>query len=318
MVILAVSHGCKKKTEEAPATGPVPVVTTVNYSNVLLNTAEFSGNVTDDRGLYVSRHGFCWSRTNLNPTIQNDTMVAGDGAGAHAGIIKGLNAQSKYYVRAFATNANGTGYGSILTVTTIDSTITDIDNNRYRIVQIGTQVWMAENLKTTRFKDGRYIRLVTDDDAWSNSAVASYCWYNNDPSTYALTYGALYNWHAVEDGFLAPSGWHVPSYKEFQILIDFLGGDPAAMGKMKEVGTTHWLPPNEGADNSSGFTGLPGGQRYPLPLSFEEQSYTGNWWSSTQYIGTRVNCISLVYDNGGPISSTMELSAGLSVRCVRD
>ena len=102
MVILAVSHGCKKKTEEAPATGPVPVVTTVNYSNVLLNTAEFSGNVTDDRGLYVSRHGFCWSRTNLNPTIQNDTMVAGDGAGAYAGIIKGLNAQSKYYVRAFA------------------------------------------------------------------------------------------------------------------------------------------------------------------------------------------------------------------------
>jgi len=318
LAALGFLPGCKKKSEETPTAGPVPVVSTVNYSNVLLNTAVFSGNVTDDRGLYVSRHGFCWSASNPNPTILNDSMVAGDGAGIFAGTIKGLKGQSKYYVRAFATNGNGTGYGSILTFTTIDTTITDIDNNRYKIVQIGTQVWMAENLKTTRFKDGRYIDLVTDSVAWSNLLIGGYCWYNNDPSNYASTYGALYNWYAVDDGYLAPAGWHVPSNAECNTLVSFLGGDPAAMGKMKEAGTSHWLDPNTGADNSSGFSGLPGGERFPLPLSFEELSYWGNWWTTTSYLSSRAYCIGLNYGNQGTIQGTGDYKSGLSVRCIKD
>ena len=318
LAVLSLFSGCKKKSDDAPAAGPVPAVSTAGYSNVLLNTADLSGNVTDDRGLYVSKHGFCWSVTNPNPTIQNDSMVAGDGAGIYTGTIKGLKGKSKYYVRAFATNGNGTGYGSILTFTTIDSTITDIDKNRYRIVQIGSQVWMAENLKTTRFNDGRYVDLITDDVEWSGTVATGYCWYNNDPATYAVTYGALYNWYAVDDGFLAPAGWHVPGEAEFSTLVDFLGGDPAAMGKMKEAGTSHWLDPNTGADNSSGFSGLPGGERYPLPLTFVELTYWGNWWTSTQYMASRANCITLSYDNQGTIKSTADYRSGLSVRCIRD
>jgi len=110
---LILSAGCRKKSDESELTGPVPVVTTVNYSNILIKTVDVTGNVTSDGGAFVKTRGFCWSSTNQNPGIQNDTIVAGDGAGAFAGTIKGLKGQTKFYIRAYATNSNGTGYGRI-------------------------------------------------------------------------------------------------------------------------------------------------------------------------------------------------------------
>ena len=317
---IILSQGCKKKTEEPAPVLPVPVVSTGNGSKVLLTTVDFTGIVSDDAGYFVTRRGFCWSRTNQNQTVANDTIVAGDGSGDFAGTLKGLKGQSKYYVRAYATNQNGTGYGSTHSVTTIDSTMTDQDNNYYGIVQIGKQVWMKENLRTTVNRNGNPILLVTDSLDWITTIWPSFCWYNNDPVAFSKTYGALYNYSAVSSGNLAPAGWHIPDWGEFNTLVAFLGGETVAGGKLKEAGIAHWTAPNSGADNSTGFTALPGGERFPFPLGaiYGELNGYGNWWSSTSYNSDEAITFYLSSSNAGTIISYAKKNFGFSIRCIRD
>ena len=136
------------------------------------------------------------------------------------------------------------------------SIIADIDGNIYNTVIIGTQVWMKENLKATKLNDGTNILLETDNATWISLTDPAYCWYNNDASSYKNTYGALYNWFTVETGKLCPTGWHVPSDAEWFTLIDFLGGESVAGGKLKEIGNTHWNSPNTGATDEYGFTAI--------------------------------------------------------------
>jgi len=142
--------------------------------------------------------------------------------------------------------------------------VTDIDGNVYHIVTIGTQVWMVENLKTTKFRDGSSIPNVTDAEEWVGHGElhsGAYCNYDNTAAN-SNTYGSLYNWYAVVDERnICPTGWHIPSEAEWATLIAYLGGQDVAGGKMKEAGTAHWSTPNTGASNSSGFTALPGGSR---------------------------------------------------------
>jgi len=161
--------------------------------------------------------------------------------------------------------------------------ITDIDGNVYHAVTIGTQTWMVENLKVTKLNDGTSIPNVTALTAWNNLTTPGYCWYNNDIANKKL-YGALYNWYNVSTGKLCPTGWHVPSVTEWTTLINYLGGESVAGGKLKETGTTHWVTPNTGATNTSGFTALPAGIRYSNTDDFAE-SLGGetDFWTSTQY-----------------------------------
>ena len=145
-------------------------------------------------------------------------------------------------------------------------TVTDIDSNVYHTVTIGTQVWMVENLKTTRYNDGQEIPLVTDTVSWENLTSPGYSWFNND-TVFKKSYGALYNWYTVNTGKLAPAGWHVPTLTEWNTLAAFLGGNTTAGGKMKSTGTIEsdtglWYSPNTNATNSSGFTAIPGGYRH--------------------------------------------------------
>jgi len=315
---LIFTTGCKKKSDGSPETGPVPEIATENYNNVLLNTIVFAGNVTADHGYIVLKRGFCWSSVNQAPTIANDTNVSLESrASSYNDTLKGLKGQTRYFIRAYATNINGTGYGSVVGVTTIDSTVTDADNNHYRIVQIGTQVWMAENLKTTILNDGSSIPLVTDGNDWSTLITPGYCWYANDASNKS-TYGALYNWYSVNTGKLAPPGWHVPTDNEWTALIDFLGGPFAAGGKVKEAGTLHWTPPNTGATNSSGFTALPCGGRSALGV-FADFANICYFWSSTLYTPDSEPWFrTLHYDSGTFFSGIFEESHGASIRCIRD
>ena len=196
-------------------------------------------------------------------------------------------------------------------------TVTDIDGNVYHTITIGSQVWLAENLKTTKYNDGTSIPLVKDSTTWLNLITPGYCYYKNDDATYKNTYGALYNWFVVNTGKLAPIGWHVPSNAEWTILIDFLGGESVAGGKMKENGTSHWFPPNTGATNISGFSALPGGNR-GYAGSFYAIGAVSFWWTSTDgdnntAWGSGLNC------NGIDEDRFLDSKRyGFSVRCVRD
>ncbi|MBG0857861.1 MAG: fibrobacter succinogenes major paralogous domain-containing protein [Bacteroidales bacterium] len=158
----------------------------------------------------------------------------------------------------------------------------DIDGNIYVTVSIGTQVWMAENLKTTRYNNGKPIPIVTDDKAWKALETPGYCWYKNDVN-HRETSGALYNWYTVNTGKLCPGGWHVPTEQEWSAMERSLGDLNIAGNKLKEAGNAHWKNYLSGATNESGFTAIPGGLRHSsgiFPLYGDSYAV---WWTSTTY-----------------------------------
>ncbi|MBN2570891.1 MAG: fibrobacter succinogenes major paralogous domain-containing protein [Ignavibacteriales bacterium] len=200
------------------------------------------------------------------------------------------------------------------------TTVTDIDGNVYNTVTIGTQVWMKENLKVTRYRNGEAIPLVTDSIAWSCLSTSAYCSYDNS-TTQSNIYGYLYNWYAVNDSRnIAPEGWHVPSDYEWTQLIDYLGGTTVAGGKMKVTGLTYWAAPNTGATNESNFSALPGGYRYPADGVFYLIGKGGYWWSNTvgPDIISNAWMSSAIYNNTHAPLYYYDKRHGYSVRCVKD
>ena len=308
-----------------------PTVTTASVSSVAGTTAQCGGTITDDGGATVTARGVCWS-TNQTPTTSDSKTNNGSGTGSFTSHITGLATGTTYYVRAYATNSAGTGYGSAMSFATqeaiLTGTMTDIDGNVYQTVKIGDQWWMAENLKVTHYRNGATIPLVTNSDDWPNLSTGARCAYDNNQSEVA-TYGYLYNWYAVNDSRnIAPSGWHVPTDAEWKELEMYLGMSQSEAdgtgyrgtdegGKLKEAGTTHWNNPNEGATNEIGFTALPGGCRY-LDGYFGPLGSDAYFWSSTEgssdYAWIReLRC----YDADVGRSSNFK-RRGFSVRLVRD
>jgi len=196
-------------------------------------------------------------------------------------------------------------------------TVADIDGNSYRTIQIGTQNWMAENLRVTHYRNGDLIPNVTDNTQWAGLTTGAYCWYNNDYLTYGSVYGALYNWYTVTDSRnLCPTGWHVPNYEEWDVLSDYLG--VLAGGKMKEISAIHWHY-NSGATNESGFTGLPGGIKDINSYNFDGINGFGYWWNSTPYDVGNAWCISLIYSFPSLYyNNSFEKKIGLSARCIQN
>lgn len=191
--------------------------------------------------------------------------------------------------------------------------VTDIDGNVYKTVKIGDQWWMAENLKTTKYNDGTNIPNVVDNMAWDNLNTPGYCWYNNDIKNKS-PYGALYNWYAVNDKRkIAPSGWHVATDAEWEILINFVANTD---GSNMEAGSAHWLCPVTDETNFTGFSSVPGGGRYNQG-SFKDLGYIAYWWCSTE--GGKVGEIRFEYnDDCGVANKNFAQSDGVSVRCVKD
>ncbi|MCT4588299.1 MAG: fibrobacter succinogenes major paralogous domain-containing protein [Carboxylicivirga sp.] len=195
--------------------------------------------------------------------------------------------------------------------------VKDIDGNTYKVVRIGNQEWMAENLKTTTYNDGTPIPNVTDNAEWSTLTTDAYCWYNNDEASYKDIYGALYNWYVVETDKLCPTGWHVPSDAEWNTLATFLGGASVAGGKLKEAGTAHWGSPNTGATNETGFTALPAGDRRSSGV-FLDFGYRSCWYTSTQALKSTAYFNEVLYNDPSIDRWTAPKEIGLSVRCVKD
>jgi uncharacterized protein (TIGR02145 family) len=195
-------------------------------------------------------------------------------------------------------------------------TVTDIDGNIYQTVIIGTQIWIAENLKTTKYNDGTTIPLVTDGKTWASLTTPGYCWYDNDAATNKNIYGAMYNGFTVNTGKLCPVNWHVPTDTEWTTLTNYLGGANIAGGKLKETGVSYWLSPNVGATNVTGFSARPGGDRINLG-DFVNIGVSGFWWSSTYDLnGQRYRQID--YNDGGIGRYFYFRQPGHSVRCIKD
>ena len=293
-----------------------PVLTTIDLTAINTTTATSGGIISNDGGSAISERGVCWA-TATKPTKLDFKTSDGSGSGSFISNMTGLITGTTYYVRAYASNAAGTSYGNEYSFT--PGTFTDSEGNIYHYVVIGLQVWMVENLKVTKFRNGDPIANVTDASTWAASTTGAYCWYNNDAALNRDTYGALYNFYAVADSRnIAPTGWHIPTLDEWNALVNFVGGGYFAGGKLKETGTAHWRNPNEGTTNSWGFTALPGGLRNDDDGTFNALGEFGYWWNNTtsgfysaenQYIGYRsANCNN--WDK--------HKQYGYSVRCIRD
>lgn len=305
----------------------MPIISTNSITSITQTTASGGGNVTSDGGSTVTARGICWNTTG-NPTTGNNKTTDGSGSGSFTSSITGLTPGTPYYVRAYATNNQGTAYGNQVTFTTSSGletgTVADVDGNVYQTVKIGNQWWMAENLKSTKYNDGTSIPNVTDNSTWAGMTSGAYSWYNNDIGN-KNTYGALYNWYAVSTQKLCPSGWHVPSDNEWTTLATTCDGRNSAGNKLKEAGTAHWLSPNTGATNETGFTALPGGyRRGDGPFGYEAHYGTlgtgGHWWSSTEVGPGSTDSWGefMYYDNGTFPNYGHRKVAGFSVRCIKD
>jgi uncharacterized protein (TIGR02145 family) len=295
-----------------------PTITTTGITYISSSSATGGGNIISNGGSEVTASGVCWS-TSANPTTSDQKTIDGTGTGSFASTITGLTAGTTYHVRAYATNSVGTAYGDDVTFVTSSATLTDIDGNTYNTIVIGTQTWMAENLKTTKYRDGTNIPNITDNASWGTQTEGAYCWYNNDITSNKNVYGAIYNFFTtINNRKLCPTGWHVPTDAEWGVLINYLGGLSTAGGKMKESGTTHWSSPNTDANNQSGFTSLPGGFRQGGLGTFHNIGTHANWWSSTPYDPTGGWFYNNYYSNGAVVRDNVSNNpVGFSVRCIQ-
>ena len=409
-----ILSGCKKENVPTVRTTPVSDITGVNATS--------GGTITDEGSSSIIIRGVCWS-TDVNPTIADNKTIDGRGKGSFSSNITGLNVDVVYYIRAYAANSVGTGYGRVVSfisygqsptattssVTNIEATtatlignvvannlstvvtleygtttsygttvtaaqspltgvttssvnadiaglteatiyhfrvkavnslgttygsdltfttlLADVEGNTYNTINIGTQVWMAENLKTTKYNDGTPIPNITDNTTWIALTTGAYSDYSNTPAN-SITYGRLYNWYVVDNNAatkvasnggrnVCPTSWHVPSDAEWTTLTTYLGGESIAGDKLKESGTAHWASPNTGATNETGFTALPGGNRGGDGLYYIIGNY-GFWWSSTEYSTWYAWKRNMHYD-GTSVNRANDIKVlGYSVRCVRD
>ena len=316
-MILVFNNSCKKEDKQ------VPVLTTSEVSNINQTFATGGGNISSDGGSTINARGACWSKEHEPTTTDQKSSSEGTALGVFTNIITGLSVNTTYYVRAYATNDIGTGYGNEVTFKTLTGVV-DIDGNEYATVTIGTQVWMAENLRVTKYRNGDEIGTTTPSTLnISNETDPKYQWPYEGYETNSYFYGRLYTWYVVKDSRnVAPVGWHVPSVEEWFTLIDYLGGYQIAGEKMKETGTNFWESPNEYATNESGFTALPGGMRGSSG-KFQDMRYYCYFWSISEGISSWDSSlcpIAIELDLGHPMAykNYNIFNDGNSIRCVKD
>ena len=305
---LAISCGGKK---------PDMTLTTSSVSGITQTSAISGGKVNAGRRIPVLSKGVCWGIA-IDPTLTGSKSNEGNGEGSYTSTITGLLPGTEYYVRAYAISASDTIYGNNVIFTTEGyGTVSDIDGNIYDNVRIGKQTWMAQNLKTKKYNDGKEILQVSDESKWADLSSPAMCWYKNEEESFDPTYGALYNWYVVSTGKLCPEGWHVPSDEEWTELSTFLGGEEIAGGKLKESGITYWVEPNTGATNEDGFTAFPGGFRY-YDGKFFDFGFSCYFWTSTEYSGARAYFRFLYYNEIILYRFNNNKRNGFSIRCIKD
>jgi uncharacterized protein (TIGR02145 family) len=283
-------------------------------------------------GIYTEQNIASTGVTGLTATLAAGNLLIG--AGSLTYTITGTPAASG--TASFSINIGGqactlnieinTGTPATCGATNVHNpaktygSMTDQQGNIYKTIVIGSQEWMAENLKTSIYRNGNPISTNLTDAEWQNTLttqISAWSFYNNDNQN-ECPYGKLYNWYAVTDSRnLCPTGWHVPSEAEWIILTDYYGGGPVSGGKMKSTGFQYWESPNSGANNISGFSSLPGGLRNSVG-SFTNIRTLGSWWSSSEYNLYSARYLGLSAYGDGAGTGNSEKRAGYSVRCLKD
>lgn len=197
-------------------------------------------------------------------------------------------------------------------------TITDIMGNSYNTIGMGSQIWMAQDLRTTRLNDGSLIPEVTSDSVWAELQTPAFCWYNNDSTNFKSSYSPLYNFYVITSGSLCPTGWHVPDKAEWEYLASFVGGEKVAGGKLKESNSAHWNEPNTCILNNYNFIALPGGCRKDFNGEFLEIGNMGFWWTGNSESFFIADCFSMSYNVTKLARIETNKREGHSVRCVKD
>jgi uncharacterized protein (TIGR02145 family) len=327
----------------------LPEITTGIVSNVTDSSAICGGNVISDGGMPIIESGVCWNSMPELPTIKRNKTIDSTGLYSFTNTIYNLNSSRTYYVRAYATNENGTGYGSISLITTSPKpgdvnnilnptlnydSITDIEGNKYHTIKIGTQTWMVENLFVSKYRNGDDIPNETDNTKWTTLKTGAQSTYNNGVESNSIAkFGRLYNYYAVIDARnIAPSGWHVATDAEWETLRTYINehlltGESAAQAlaatinwtESNTIGAIGCLDPNtySSLNNTSGFSALPAGGRFDYGVSNNVGEYSA-WWTSTQNDNENAWFRSLNYYGKVLNRNTYNKNYGLSVRCVKD
>ena len=323
--VLMVLPACKKSKE--PISSLAATVVTNYAANVSQTWATLEGGVTANNLSTIVTFDYDTTTSYKQSINATPDTINGNIYTIESAFVTGLKASTIYHFRIKAENSDGTTYGKDTTFTTAGTggnkiifnpdltygSVTDNDGNTYKTIQIGTQSWMAENLKTTKYQDGTAIPLVKDVLTWIGLTTPGYCWYTND----SVSYGALYNFYTVNTGKLCPMGWHIPSDAEWTALTTYLGGESDAGDKQKETGLTHWQSPNTGATNESGYTALPGGYR-SKDGSFTGIRRQGYWWSSAEISSVNAYYHVLFFDSGNADRGDSDKKDGFSVRCLQN
>lgn len=309
----------------------IPTLKTRDVRDITVTSAKCYGDISSDGGFAITTKGICWS-TSDNPTLADNYTNDGEGNGTIVRILKWLTRNTTYYIRAYATNSQGTAYGNVLSFTTTGGalqigSVTDYDGNIYQTVKIGEQWWMAENLKVTHYNDGTEILLVEDRESWSKLITPAYCWYNNNRSQ-----GVLYNWYVTETNKVCPAGWHAANYDDWFNIERYLrtngynydGSSYFSYIAKSMASTTGWdeaeydgqVGYNPNYNNSTGFNGLATGWRKETG-SFG--SYGGAYlWLSKEYSSSYGYFLYFNNLSTGIQSIRNDKKRGYSVRCVKD
>lgn len=301
------------------------VLSTRVVTDITNNVANSGGIITYDGDATITSRGVCWS-TSPNPDISDSFTTNGTGSENFVSIITGLNSSTTYFVRAYVINRAGVAYGEELSFRT---KLGDIEGNLYETVNIGTQVWMTENLRTTKYNNNTTIPNIIENNAWQALTGPGYCWFDNDIK-YKATFGALYSWQTINEGALCPTGWHVPTDGEFNILeiylgipadqVDFWGWRGTDQGKkMKSI--LGWENGGNGT-NTSGFNGLSGGYRQATFGDFYALGVLTYWWTSTDDSANGKSDVAwyrrLDATNNDIYKATTLKRGGKYVRCIKN
>ena len=291
-------------------------------SNITVTISYTGGNGK----MYISQTIFSTGVLGLTAKLSSGTLLKGNGSLIY--LITGTPTVSGSAIFAIALGGKScsinvkvedvvknpiSGYGP---------KINDIDGNLYKTVYIGKQQWMAENLKVSKYNDGTTIPNITDDNQWQNNKSGAWSYYNNDAKNDAK-YGKLYNWYAMSQTTngnknLCPVGWHVSTNIDWEVFGKYLGEDNLG-GKMKEIGTSNWSPPNTDATNTSLFTGLPGGSR-DIDGSFHDIGGSGYWWKKIIDSPSTTVWFNFLESQNGYFHGDFHYyrNIGFSIRCLKD